>query len=57
MLSSRDLSSPESRSISDMRAVNTLVIEPILNPVSAVGGPLVGSENKVFLSNSFLGRS
>ena len=43
MFSSRDLSSPESRSMSAMMAVNSLVIEPILNPVSPVGGPLVGS--------------
>ena len=43
MFSSIDVSSPASRSMSIIREVNTLVIEPILNPVLAVGGPLEGS--------------
>ena len=43
MLSSSDFSFPESRSMSIISAVKTLVIEPILKPVLAVGGPLLGS--------------
>lgn len=43
MLSSIDFSFPVSRSMSIISEVNTLVMEPILNPVLAVGGPLEGS--------------
>ena len=43
MFSSRDLSFPESRSMSVISAVKTLVMEPIRKPVFTVGGPLAGS--------------
>ena len=49
MFSSRDFSLPESRSMSVINAVNTLVIEPILNPVLAVGGPLSGSIQNIYI--------
>ena len=42
-LSSSDLSLPESRNMSVMRAVKTFVMEPILKPVPPPGGPLPGS--------------
>ena len=44
MFSSSDRSLPESLSMSDISAVNTFVMEPILNPVFPVGVRPVGSK-------------
>ena len=41
---SRDLSFLLSRRISVIRVVNSLVMDPILKPVSGPGAPLLGSD-------------